>query len=68
MKRISYRYQKEVRWMQLIRFLVSVPDGLHRGLKRAAKDRGQTLSGLLREILWDWMKENQSRADDQPGA
>ncbi len=52
----------------MIRFLVSVPDGLHRGLKRAAKDRGQTLSGLLREILWDWMKENQSRADDQPGA
>lgn len=40
----------------MIRFLVSVPDGLHHDLKKAAKRRGQTLSGLVREILWDWMK------------
>lgn len=42
----------------MIRFLVSVPDSLHWDLRAAARERGQTLNGLLREILWDWAEKN----------
>ena len=41
----------------MIRFLLSVPDDLHRNLRTAAKVRGQTLNGLLREILWEWAEK-----------
>ena len=38
----------------MIRFLVNIPAGLHTFLKEAARAKGQTLNGLIREILWDW--------------
>lgn len=38
----------------MIRFLVNVPAELHGMLKEMAGKRGQTLNGLIRQILWDW--------------
>lgn len=40
-----------------MRFLISVPDKMHEQLKAESKRRGQTLTGLIREILWQWLKE-----------
>lgn len=43
----------------MIRFLINVPEELRDILKANAKPRGQTLNGLIREILWDWVKKNE---------
>lgn len=43
-----------------MRFLINVPEGLHETLKQRSKARGQTLSGLIREILWAWVEEQRS--------
>ena len=43
----------------MIRFLIDVPEELRDILKANAKPRGQTLNGLIREILWDWVKKNE---------
>ena len=45
----------------MIRFLVNVPDNLHKELKKEASARGQTLNGLIRSILWDWVDRNKER-------
>lgn len=42
----------------MTRFLISVPNNLKLALKSVANERGQTLSGLIRDILWAWAKEN----------
>ena len=42
-----------------MRFLISVPDKLKATLKSIAVVRGQTLNGLIREILWDWVQKNE---------
>lgn len=39
-----------------MRFLISVPETLHDRLKQESQRRGQTLSGLIREILWAWVE------------
>ena len=41
----------------MVRFLISVPDTLHKTLKSCAGSRGQTLTGLIREILWEWVNK-----------
>ena len=38
----------------MVRFLVNIPETLRMYLKQTAKTKGQTLNGLIREILWDW--------------
>lgn len=38
----------------MIRFLINIPIELHKILKNVAASRGQTLTGLIRQILWDW--------------
>ena len=38
----------------MVRFLVNVPTELHKSLKEVAGAQGQTLNGLIRQILWDW--------------
>ena len=43
----------------MVRFLVNVPDELHKTMKRIARKQGQTLNGLIRQILWDWLKEQE---------
>lgn len=43
-----------------MRFLISVPEELHEMLKQRSKSRGQTLSGLIREILWEWVKKEEN--------
>lgn len=39
-----------------MRFLISVPEILHKALKEESKHRGQTLTGMIRGILWDWIQ------------
>lgn len=41
-----------------MRFLVSLPDAFHRELRAVAQSKGQTLNGLVRQILWDWADRN----------
>ena len=43
-----------------MRFLISAPNELHQRLKAISQARGQTLNGLIREILWDWLKKNEA--------
>ena len=43
-----------------MRFLISVPDQLHAKLKAASKRRGQTLTGMIREVLWSWEERETS--------
>lgn len=38
----------------MVRFLISIPTELHSKLKEASKKEGQTLTGFIRKILWDW--------------
>lgn len=45
----------------MVRFLVNIPIGLHQVLREHAKMQGQTLTGLIRQILWDWAEENATR-------
>lgn len=40
-----------------MRFLISVTDELHDQLKTQAKQKGYTLSGLIRKILWEWVEK-----------
>lgn len=42
-----------------MRFLISVPEHLHEALRNESRQRGQTLTGLIRTILWDWLKSNE---------
>ena len=42
----------------MVRFLVNVPDELHKILKAFAKEQGQTLNGLIRQILWQYVEDN----------
>lgn len=39
----------------MVRFLISVTNDMHNILKRTANQRGQTLCGLIRQILWEWV-------------
>lgn len=47
----------------MVRFLVSTTEEMHRDMKKWSESKGQTLSGLIRGILWDWMQE-QSEAEE----
>lgn len=42
----------------MIRFLINVPVELHERLRALAKARGQTLNGLVRQVLWEWAERN----------
>lgn len=42
----------------MVRFLISTTEEMWGDLKASAEQRGQTLSGLIRQILWDWAKQN----------
>ena len=42
----------------MIRFIISTPTGMHETLKDIAQRQGQTLTGLIRQILWEWIKDN----------
>lgn len=47
-----------------MRFLISVPDELHRKLKSVSKRYGKPLTGMIRDILWDWLE---GREDEERG-
>ena len=43
----------------MIRFLINIPDSLHRKLKIEALAKGQTLTGFIRSIRWDWVERKE---------
>lgn len=45
----------------MIRFLITIPRDLHGELKETAAQRGQTLTGLIRGILWDWISQHSGK-------
>ena len=40
----------------MVRFLISMTEELRNTLKSVANQRGQTLCGLIRQILWEWVE------------
>lgn len=49
----------------MVRHLISTTEELHDALKIAAQRRGQTLTGLIRQILWEWIREQ--KQNEQKG-
>ena len=51
----------------MVRFLISMTEELRNTLKYVADQRGQTLCGLIRQILWEWTesrkREERKEAD-----
>lgn len=41
---------------------ITIPIGLYKELKEEADFSGQTLNGLIRQILWDWIEEKKKEA------
>lgn len=52
---------------ETIRSTLRVPEVLMNSLKVIAKQRGCTLNGLIREILWDWVHQNEPPCGGSPG-
>lgn len=44
----------------MTRFLVNIPESFKNELKKQAEQKGETLNGLIRNILWDWLKTNEN--------
>ena len=42
-----------------MRCTLRLPAELHRELFSIAQDQGWTLNGLIKKILWDWLREQQ---------
>lgn len=47
--------------MCVVRFLINIPEELRNILKTHAKSSGQTLNGQIRQILWDWVKQQENK-------
>lgn len=45
----------------MVRFLINIPIELRDMLRGQAKSKGQTLNGLIREILWEWSERNKEK-------
>lgn len=43
----------------MVRFLINIPEELKDKLKAQSKPKGQTLNGLIRQILWDWAEKGE---------
>ena len=52
-KRSLYKGDK-----RLVRFLISISKDLKEELINISKLRGQTLTGLIRQILWEWVEKD----------
>lgn len=46
---------------KIIRNTLRLPEKLHQELLTIADEHGSTLNGLIRQILWDWLKANGDR-------
>lgn len=42
----------------MYQMILRFPTELREQLKSEADKRGQTLTGLIKQILWEWVKEN----------
>lgn len=47
----------------MVRFLINIREDMRDDLRDMAQLRGQTLNGLIRQILWDWLKQ-QEKAEE----
>lgn len=47
----------------MVRFLINLPEDLRDDLRTMARPRGQTLNGLIRQILWEWIKKEQYKKE-----
>lgn len=43
----------------MYQMILRFPTELKEQLKCEADKRGQTLTGLIKQILWEWVKENE---------
>ncbi len=43
----------------MVRFLINIPETLKSRLQQISRAQGCTLNGLIRQILWDWVKRAQ---------
>ena len=41
-----------------IRSTLRLPEALHKELLAIANEQGSTLNGMVKQILWDWLKRN----------
>lgn len=56
---IPNRYQKEVkRGDKMYQMILRIPMEMKQDLKVEAKARGQTLTGLIKQILWEWLNKS----------
>ena len=49
---------------KITRSTLRIPEELLDGLKEIAQRKGQTLNGLIRDILWDWLERERRQNDD----
>lgn len=49
----------------MVRFLISLSEDTRETLKKIAASRGQTLNGLIRQILWEWVREQEKAAEQE---
>lgn len=43
----------------MYQMILRIRSDLQKDLKQAANKRGQTLTALIRQILWEWVKKNE---------
>lgn len=48
------------------RFLISLPDELKLFLKEKSNQKGQTLTALIRVILWEWAEKQKAAPKPEP--
>lgn len=57
---IYYKKRGDAKVTNKKRIGLNVPMALYMELKQEANASGQTLNGLIVQILWEWKKRNQS--------
>lgn len=45
---------------KIIRSTLRLPEALHQELLAIADEQGSTLNGMVKQILWDWLKRNKN--------
>ena len=60
-----HRYQnaRKNEVMGIYQMVLRFPTELKEALKAAAEERGQTLTGLIKQILWEWVKREENQYD-----
>ena len=43
----------------MYQMILRIPTEMKKDLKLEAEARGQTLTGLIKQILWEWLKQSE---------